>query len=260
MDLPELTTTTTSATAVTTVPTTTSTTIKSDVAVVTATNKTEWPVKVWVGAVTEHEAILQPGQSIEWSVTQPGRNPDSGGAVAEGTFCGPKWYDVKNLVGGHRYTLDVTNEGYCPLGQPQPKMTLTDKGDNTSKSYVGLIPDANHALLYVVNKYNALADVKVNDDNEKTWSVHPGQWGDAFMLATSNEHGDGVSVTKMPEQCGWGDSEDFFKGGHVYRLEVRGGQKCNDETFAAPNLLIVDITGNSQRSLDPSQHYLPTTG
>jgi len=253
-------TTTTSVKAPATTPTTTARVADPTRAVVLAVNRTQFDVKMWVGDVSEHEAWLSPGESVEWRVTPSDRNPDAAGAVAKDSYCGGKWFDQNNLVAGHLYTVEARPGGFCANGFSMPILHLKDDTTGAEKSFVdGLIPDANHALIYVVNKFSAQVKIAINDDSSHEWTLVPGEWGTTTSLKTSNEHGDGATITRLDLQCGYGDGHEYFQGGHTYRLEAVAGQKCH-EGSDGPNLMIHDLTSRTTRSLDPAIAVLPRSG
>lgn len=234
-----------STTTPTTAPKATTTTVPKGYAVVHVTNSASLPAKVFLGDDTEHEALLPAGDTTNWMVRTAATHPDSGGAWVKGTGCGGTWSDVNNVLPGREYHFEVKDSpAYCGNGQRMPMVILTDYTAGKSKTITGLVPDATHALIYVINKYDAPVKVAANDVSAIEWTIDPTLWGAPQLIETSTEHGDGVSVARVDEQCGYGDGEDYFSAGHTYRIEVIDGSgSCSGSN--APGLKVTDFTTNS---------------
>ncbi|MDP1794374.1 MAG: hypothetical protein Q8K63_09590 [Acidimicrobiales bacterium] len=246
----------------TTAPKSTTTTILRDFAIVHVNNNNDWPVKVWIGDETKHQAIVAPGEGVNWVVTTSATNPDSGGAFAEGTQCGGSWTDGNNIVGGREYHFEVKpSGGHCSNGFTMPKLVLTDYTAGASKSFTGLIPKANQALIYVFNEYSSEVKLTLNDASVVEWILAKTSGGAPKFLSTASGHGDGFSVTRTDEECGLGDGEDYFKGGHTYRITVIHGTDGNCESGQrALGLIIKDLGDLSASRAFNADGYLPRTG
>jgi hypothetical protein len=86
--------------------------------------------------------------------------------------------------------------------------------------------------------------ITVGDETTNTWTLNPGASAAPWALTTADGvHGDGASVLRVGTQCGSGDGEDYFHGGHEYTVEAIAGlaNSC-DATSAGPRLLVHDLT------------------
>lgn len=232
-------------------PRATTTTVSKAFAVVHVNNNSVTPVRVWLGDASEHAEALPAGEGVNWIVKTSAGKHDVGGVVVDGTSCGAKWSDADNVVGGHEYHFEIKpSPGLCANGQVMPQLVITDYTAGASKTVTGLVPNANHALLYVVNTYGAAAKVNVNDVDALEWTIDPTEWGAPQLLTTATGHGDGVSVTRIDEACGYGDGENYFLGGHTYRIEVVDGTgSCDGSGGPSPGLVIHDLTAGTTRSV-----------
>ncbi len=233
----------------TTAPNATPVTLLEGFAIVHVNNATSTPVRVWVADGSAHSAVLRAGDAVNWIVKTTVAGPDRGGAVVNGTNCGASFPSADNVVGGREYHVEILpSTGYCGGGQPMPKLVITDYTAGTSRALTGLAPDATHALVYVINNYDAAVKLNLTDDDAIEWTIDPTLWGVPQLLTTATDHGDGVAVTRTDSQCGYGDGEEYFAGGHTYRIEVvDGSSSCSGA--AAPGLVIYDLTTKTSRSL-----------
>jgi hypothetical protein len=109
--------------------------------------------------------------------------------------------------------------------------------------------DADHARIYVENQYATAVTVGAGDETGNTWVLEPGQKAGPWDMLTSTSHGDGASVARVDDSgCGSGDGEDYFQGGHVYRLVVKT-RSTNCTEGPGPELYIYDLTAATTRTI-----------
>jgi hypothetical protein len=236
------------ATTSTTAPTlATTTTVPRGFALVHVNNATAIPVSVWLTDADQHATVLPAGNHVDWVVKTKASGTDSGGARVDGTNCGGTWSGVDNVVGGREYHLEILpSVGFCALGQPMPLVVLTDYTLGASKIVAGAVPDESHALIYVVNKYDAATKLTVDDGDTIEWTMDPTIWGAPQRLTTSTDNRDAVKVTRLDQDCGYGDTDDYFAPAHTYRIEVvKSASYCGG--VRAPALVIYDLTTLTSR-------------
>lgn len=256
---PTATTSTAPPSTATTAPKTTTTTLSRNFAIVHVNNTSSLPVKVTLGDETEHAATIAAGEGVNWVVKTSATNPDSATARLTTSNCGVAWSDTDNIVGGREYHLEVkASNGFCASRHPMPMIALTDYTGGGSKSFTGLAPGPNQALVYVVNKYGAPVKLTVSDDDTREWTLDPNQWGTPRSLMTSTEHGDSISLTRLDEQCGYGDGHDYFQGGVTYILTVIDSHLECESGLKAPALEINTVNTSSYSYFNSNR--MPHTG
>ena len=227
----------------TTAPKVTTAAVQRGFALVHINNATSTPVRVTLADVDDHAAVLPAGDHVDWVVKTASNSADRGSARVDGTNCGAVWSGVDNVVDGREYHLEIKpSAGWCAGGPAMPMVLLTDYTAGASKAITGLVPDASHAVVYVVNHYGAAVKVALSDDDEVEWTIDPTMWGAPQRVTTAADHGDGISVTRVDEPCGYGDSADYFTAGHAYRVEVVDGTGGGCTGATPPGLRIYDLT------------------
>ena len=233
----------------TSMPKATTTTAGQNFAIVHVNNTTANTVKVWLGDASEHAAVVLAGEGVNWFVKTSTSDPDRGGATLNGTNCGAKWADANNVVGGREYHFEVTpSVGFCANGQVMPQLVITDYTAGTSKTLGGLMPDANHALIYTVNKSVESVFIGIDDDGTAIeWTLSPGTWGSPDLISTGQGDNDTVTARRVEGECAWSPGIGFV-GGHTYRVEVADGGSCDsvplENQGTTLRLVIYDLTTN----------------
>jgi hypothetical protein len=117
------------------------------------------------------------------------------------------------------------------------------------------------ATIRVKNTFPVAVRVTVGDDTENAWTLEPGESAGPWTLETSDEHGDYITVQVVETDCGFGDSADFFKGGHAYLLEVYArNAECGSGHVVTPAIRVFDTFNGNTSKWCINDGCLPTTG
>lgn len=112
-------------------------------------------------------------------------------------------------------------------------------------------PDATHARIYVENQYAVAVKVGAGDGTDNEWTLEPGATAGPWDMLTQSGPGtgDGANVARVDDpSCGAADGENYFRGGHTYRLVVK--TRSTDCLMGpGPELYIYDLTDGTTRTI-----------